>query len=289
MQSSKWRVITRAGAAVVVLGIAPVSVALAAGEEPGSIEGSSIPPSKVIAERPLYRPPPLTGQGDEARKNVNAFVTWAGESVALEREMGRKVLREAAKNPEIVKALTEEALVAQRNGDTSRGLVALGLLGEMRTYDGAKFLVEFVRMPLPKEGTYIEGELQEEAQQAMLQAKAVAGLAYMRSADFDREVLYQSGKHPSVIVRAEAISAYLWNQGDSLEARKLLSSYVRPEERLFLDRVRRVAGEGAETFNKKLALYLEAHPELKAPKPEPKEPRPPEEKPYIFDENPPEF
>ena len=102
----------------------------------------------------------------------------------------------------------------------------------------------------------------------MLQAKAIDGLAYLRNPEADNEVLRAAGKHPSRIVRAEAIDAYLWNHQDSAEAKATLARYVRPDEKVFLDRVRRGDGEGAEQFNPKLAQFLKAHPELAPPKPE---------------------
>ncbi|NOK08130.1 hypothetical protein [Corallococcus exercitus] len=286
MQRNKWRVFSRTGSIVVTLGLMSGSVAVAQ-DKPTSEKPSNVPPSRVIEGRVLHSPPKLDAA--DARKSVNAFITWAGESIVEEQNDARRALVSAAKQPELVKAFTEEILAAQESGDTSRALVGLGLLGEMRTYDGTKFLVEFVRKPLPTKGTVIEGELQEEAQQARLQAKAIAGVAYLRDPEFDREVTYQAGNHPSVIVRAEAISAFLWNRGDTLEARKELEPFVRKEERLFLDRVRRVSGEGAEAFNRKLTAYLKAHPEVQAPNPEPKDPRPPEEKPNTFDVTPPKF
>ncbi|WP_375759054.1 hypothetical protein [Corallococcus exercitus] len=286
MQRNKGRVFSRTGTIVVTLGLMSGSMAVAQ-DKPTSEKPSDIPPSRVIAGRVLHAPPKLDAA--DARKSVNAFITWAGESVVEEQNDARRALVSAAKNPDLIKAFMEEILAAQKSGDTSRALVGLGLLGEMRTYDGAKFLVEFVRRPLPTKGTVIEGELQEEAQQARLQAKAIAGVAYLRDPEFDREVMNQAGNHPSVIVRAEAISAFLWNRGDSLEARKELEPFVRKEERRFLDRVRRVSGEGAESFNRKLTAYLKAHPEVQAPNPERKEPRPPEEKPNTFDVTPPKF
>ncbi|RKG82532.1 hypothetical protein D7W79_02410 [Corallococcus exercitus] len=286
MQRNKWRVFSRTGTIVVTLGLMSGSVAVAQ-DRPTSEKPSDIPPSRVIAGRVLHSPPKLDAA--DARKSVNAFITWAGESIVEEQNDARRALASAAKQPALIQAFTEDILESHKSGDTSRALVGLGLLGEMRTYDGAKFLVEFVRMPLPDKGTVIEGELQEEAQQARLQAKAIAGVAYLRDPEFDREVMNQAGAHPSVIVRAEAISAFLWNRGDTLEARKELEPFVRKEERLFLDRVRRVSGEGADAFNRKLTAYLKAHPEVQAPNPEPKEPRPPEEKPNTFDVTPPKF
>ncbi|RKG88914.1 hypothetical protein D7W82_08795 [Corallococcus sp. CA049B] len=286
MQRNTRRVLSRAGTLVVTLGLMSGSVAVAQ-DKPTSENPSNIPPSRVIAGRPLHSPPKMNAA--DARKSVNAFITWAGESVVEEQSTARRALASAAKQPELVQAFMEEILAAHESGDTSRALVGLGLLGEMRTYDGAKFLVEFVHRPLPTKGTVIEGELQEEAQLARLQAKAIAGVAYLRNEEFDREVTYQAGNHSSVIVRAEAISAYLWNRGDSLEARKALEPFVRKEERMYLDRVRRVTGEGADAFNRKLTAYLKAHPEVQAPDPVRKDPRPPEEKPNTFDVTPPKF
>ncbi|RKH48337.1 hypothetical protein D7Y23_20455 [Corallococcus sp. AB050B] len=286
MQRNTRRVFSRAGTFLVTLGLVSGSAAVAQ-DKPTAEKPSDLPPSRVIEGRPLHAAPKLDAA--DARKSVNAFITWAGESVIEEQADARRALASAAKQPELVQAFTEDILESFKSGDTSRALVGLGLLGEMRTYDGAKFLVEFVRMPLPTKGNVIEGELQEEAQQARLQAKAIAGVAYLRNAEFDREVAYQAGNHPSVIVRAEAISAFLWNRGDTLEARKELEPFVRKEERLYLDRVRRVSGEGADAFNRKLTAYLKAHPEVQAPNPEWKDPRPPEEKPNTFDVTPPKF
>jgi hypothetical protein len=75
-------------------------------------------------------------------------------------------------------------------------------------------------------------------------------------------------EHPSRIVRAEAISAYLWNRKDSAEAKAALAGVVRPDEKIFLERVRHVSGEPAATFNAKLAEFVRRHPELRPPPPE---------------------
>jgi hypothetical protein len=96
--------------------------------------------------------------------------------------------------------------------------------------------------------------------------------------------------HPSKIVRAEAINAYLWNHEDSDDARKFLSQYVRKDELILLDRVRRKTGENAESFNRKLDEFLKRHPEVVPPPPEKLEAR---QKPVgqrrAFDVKPPGF
>ena len=110
------------------------------------------------------------------------------------------------------------------------------------------------------------GEVDQPADPAQA-VKLAHGLAYMRGAATDREVLWAVGKHPSRIVRAEAIEGYLWNHNDSTEARATLLKYVQPRERIFVDRVRREPTEEAATFNRKLAAFLKAHPEAVAPAP----------------------
>jgi GrpB-like predicted nucleotidyltransferase (UPF0157 family) len=80
-------------------------------------------------------------------------------------------------------------------------------------------------------------------------------------------VLEAAGTHPSRIVRAEAVAAYLWNQKYSDEAREKLLAKIHPSERIFLDRVVRVKGEKGESFNRKLGAYLKKHPEAIPPEP----------------------
>jgi hypothetical protein len=144
----------------------------------------------------------------------------------------------------------------------------LALLGEMRHPVGHECLARFVHLPFPEKGTVVDGEIIEQTNLAMLQAKAVDGLAYLHDPKADEEVLWAASKHPSRVVRAEAIDAYLFNHGDSAQAREQLARVVRPDERLFLDRVRRVQGENAESFNRKLDGYLKSHPDRLPPNPE---------------------
>jgi len=231
-------------------------------EAPATSQAKGPSPSEILAKRPPRNPPAFATPGD-----VNAFISWAGSSTLDEREAARKAIEGARQNAAVAEALVGEFEKAQKT-DHSRALLILAILGEMRSPVGEKFLREFVIRPLPGTGTVVDGEILEQTAQAMLQAKAVDGLAYMRERGSDEVVLFVVLRHPSRIVRAEAISAFLWNQGDSPEARRAVLQYVRPGEEIFVDRVRRVQGEGAATFNRKLAEYLKAHPEALPPSPE---------------------
>ncbi len=214
-------------------------------------------------------PPPL------AAASAREFVDFAAASRVDEQEAVRAALLRGARDAQrVVPALCAEAKASSRE-DPQRGLIALALIGELRSPAGVECLREVLQRPLPTEGTVVDGEIVEAVSLEMQQAKAVDGLAYLRGRDTDEEVLRIAGSHPSRIVRAEAIAAFLWNQRDARAARERLARVVRPEERIFLDRPTRVAGEKAEAFNARLQAYLRLHPEVVPPAPDKrKEPRP---------------
>jgi hypothetical protein len=230
-------------------------------------------PSEIVKRLAEQPPPALTGTGDVARKNAQAFIDWAAASTKPQAEMVRKAVAEAGRNPEIMEAFCQKAFDAQHT-DHSRALVVLSLIGEARSKYGEECLVKFMALPFPEKGTLVDGEIVEQTALATLQAKAIDGIAYLRTEAADKIVLEAVAKHPSRIVRAEAIAAYLWNHEYSERARETLRSFVRKDELIFLDRVVRREGEPKESFNRKLEAYLKAHPELLPPAPEKARPKP---------------
>lgn len=234
------------------------------GAQPGVSPGTEGESSEALSScRGGAVVPPLCTPGD-----VATFVDWAGRSTVDESELVRRAIVAARWNERVVGALIDEVETAQRT-DHSRALLALALLGEMRNPGGTAFLMDFIHRPLPRTGTVaFGGEIVERTAQAMLQAKAVDGIAYLRTEEGDDAVLSIAGSHPSKIVRAEAINAFLWNHGDSPAARRVLAPRVRADEQILIDRVRRGSGEGAASFNAKLRSFLEAHPEVIPPPPE---------------------
>ncbi len=219
-------------------------------------------PSTLLKSYKPHSPPALSSASDVPR-----FLDWAGASHADERDDARKVLAEAASRPEVIDGFIKEIERVQ-TADHTRALLALALLGETRNPTAQDFFAEFARRPLPATGTVIEGEIIEQTRAAQLQAKAVDGLAYANTEASNRAVTQIIAEHPSKIVRAEAINAYLWNHGDSDEARKFLTQFVRKDDLILLDRVRRNTGETADVFNRKLAAFLDKHPELAPPPPD---------------------
>ena len=230
-------------------------------------------PSEIVKELAGRKPPELTGTGEVARKNALAFIDWAASSTKEQAELVRKAVAEAGRNADIMEAFCKEAFDAQPV-DHSRALVVLSLIGEARSKYGEECLVRFMALSFPEKGTVVDGEILEQTALATLQAKAIDGLAYLRSDTADKIVFEAIAKHPSRIVRAEAIAAYLWNHEYSDRAREALKPYVHKDELIFLDRVVKREGEPKESFNRKLEAYLKLHPDLKPPAPEKAQPQP---------------
>jgi hypothetical protein len=243
------------------------------GARPGTIV-------KELAERPA---PELTGTGETARKNALAFIDWAASSTKAQAEAVRKAVAGARDNADIMEAFCTAAFEKQAQ-DHSGALVVLGLIGEARSRTGEECLARFMKLPFPEKGTVVDGEIAEQTALATLQAKAIDGLAYLRSETGDKLVFEAVANHPSRIVRAEAIAAYLWNHENSEKAKEALRPHVRKDELIFLDRVTRIEGEKKETFNRKLEAYLKAHPEMRPPAPTKGKParRPPVGEPPAF-------
>lgn len=240
-------------------------------------------PSTIVKELGERRPPELTGTGEIAQKNALAFIEWAASSTKAQSEVVRKALAGARDNADIMGAFCKAALEKQPQ-DHSGALVVLGLIGEARSRYGEECLARFMKLPFPEKGTVVDGEIVEQTALATLQAKAIDGLAYLRSETGDKIVFEAVARHPSRIVRAEAIAAYLWNHDNSDRAKDALKPYVHKDELIFLDRVTRVEGEKKESFNRKLEAYLKAHPEMKPPPPTKSQPgkRPPVGEPPAF-------
>jgi len=243
--------------------------------EPPSSRASKGPrPSVTVKELAAKPAPALTGQGEEAVKSVLAFIDWAGASTASQDELIRKTMAGVRENTAVLEAFCEVAF-KDMEADHSQALLTLGLLGEARSPLGARCMMKIMAQPWPTEGTLVDGEILEQTALGQLQAKAVDGLAYMRDDKMNRMVLEYAGKHPSRIVRAEAISAYLWNHDYAESAKSQLKEVTRKEEWIFIDRLVKRKDEPKEVFNQKLAQYLKNHPEVVAPAPDKAEPQRP--------------
>lgn len=252
---------------VTVFGIIASMTVWSQDDKPSSKQPAGTSPSRIIASK-NRQIPTLNATAANAQTVVSDFIKFAGESGGDQHEAIRKNLQAAGGNRAVVDAFCNEAFRAQKE-DHSQTLFVLSLLGEIKSSFGLDCLSRFMKIPFPQTGTVVDGEIVEQSALATLQAKTIDGLAYLNTAESNRLVLDAVKNHPSIIVRAEAIEAYLWNQRDKAAARKELLQVVRKGEEIYLDRVRRETNEDAATFNRKVAAFLKKHPEVRPPKPEP--------------------
>jgi hypothetical protein len=255
---------------------------------PKAVGASRVRPSELLAQKAPQPAPKLVGSGDAARRAVVEFLAWAGASTPSQRDEGEREIAAAAGNREIVDALCDE-ITAARTRDHSRALLGLSVLGQMRSPYALDYLKKFIHTPLPPPKKLLEGEDPEQTALAILQGKAVSGLAYMNTKESNAEVFWAVSSHESRIVRAEAIRTYLANHQNSDDAKATLRKYVRKGEELFLDRPNRDPEDTAEIFNRKLERYLRAHQELAAPVPEHGSGRGETSRTYDFNKQPPSF
>jgi hypothetical protein len=221
-------------------------------------------PAELAGRRQSEPLPPLAQAGD-----VAAFVSAAGAAPVSRREEIRARIQRVQADAAIAQGLIAEFRAAEKT-DHSRALVILSLLGELRNPVGTAFLIDYVWKPLPTGGEIIAelGVSAEHEDMERLQVKAANAIAYARTEEASRTALELAGRHPSRAVRAEAASSYLWNQGGSDEARRLLSQYLRRDEQALLDRPVRDVGMSGEEFNRLLGLYLKRNPQLRPPAPQ---------------------
>lgn len=230
-------------------------------ELPASKSPSKTSPAEQLKKIQSQKPPRLTSPSD-----VRPFIRWASGSPTERAQEVRDLLANVRSNAAVVQAFCAAVLEAQK-ADWTLALVALALLGEIRSPAAEACLMKFVEQPLPSKGTIIDGDILEAEELAMLQGKAVHGLAHLRTGSADSYVLRTAGRHASRIVRAEAIAAYLFAHDNSDKARRDLEGAIRAEEKIFLDRVVRLQGQKADDFNKRLGAFLAAHPEARPPPP----------------------
>jgi len=259
--------------ALLLLGWGSTNATESISPPPNTTAAASPQPNVQVQELAKRKAPSLSGKGEVAKKNALAFIDWASATTKDQDAAVRKAIARSRKNVDIVEAICNEAF-AKQGSDYSKALVALSLVGETKSPTGMECLAKFVDQPLPEKGTVVDGEILEQTSLAMLQAKAIDGLAYLHDEKADQLVLNAAGKSSSRIVRAEAITAYLWNHNYDAKSQEVLKSFVRKDEVIFMDRLVKQADETKDSFNRKLAAYLKSHPEVAPPAPEKAEPHP---------------
>lgn len=178
-----------------------------------------------------------------------------------DRESAEAAIAALALQPRIVDALSSRYAAIAPDSYVERRLV-VGVMGALRRPDALGRLVQLAMAPLPpapqKPKTHVVTRRTEEE---MVEARAVDGIAYLRTPAAFAAVRQIALQHESRFVRIEAIDAYLWNHGDSPEAIRELRSLVPAAERRYVGMPRFAPGTDAAEFSQKLRRQRQAAPQ----------------------------
>lgn len=195
---------------------------------------------------------------------VDSFINWANRSTAASYLKGQQEIIKARNDTTVLRLLFER-LARTRTNDLGTSLITLGIIGEMKNPQATESLYGITQQKSPARVRIIDESLSQRDMLDMLKSKAVQGLAYMQTAQADTLVLRVIQQDSSRSVRATAIEAFLFNHGDSPEAKAQLRPYVKPEDTPFLDRVRKTTSVTAEEFDAGIERFYALHPEQVPP------------------------
>ena len=215
-------------------------------------QGSNVKKNPILARGPETPPPALSQASD-----VPAFLAWAYGSLPDQIGDLRRLIRAQDGNESIGAAIVT---AINSDADVGENLVAISLLGETRTQAGFKYFSTLLGQPLPTTGTTfgLYGDPAEWIALAKLQARAVDGLAMMRTVAADLVILGAIKNSQSIIVRSRAVNAYLFIHG--ADGRAAVSALLSADEQILMDRLY-VASSG-QSFDARLSAYQTAHPEV---------------------------
>jgi hypothetical protein len=230
--------------------------------------------SETIQWAPAVPPPSLLGSSAKAQEAAGHFVEWAMASRSAQKPAARAALNAVRTNRDVAEAFFEQAKEF-RDRDPARSLVALALLGEMRSSEGFRLLTTFLGLPRANvETKAVHGIATtfvgtHARWHALLAAKAIDGVAYLASPESDAYILaaVRSGDTPHL--RTAAADAYIWNHGDSEKARSQILRRSRPDERWIRDRFRRYDDETPQSFDAKILEWMRKYPNFVPPKTKP--------------------
>ena len=199
-------------------------------------------------------------------ETVDEFLAFASRAGSEDRERLRELIFAAREDHAVVDRLFER-LDRDRQADVGAALLTLSVIGELRRADALDRLERLVWEELSEAEEVGHGALSRHDLLEMLQSKAAEGIAYLATDEADEVIFRVIRHHPSPAVRSAAVDAFLFNHGDSDEARARLQEVVLLGDAAFADRVRHTRSMDRDEFNAGLARFYAVHPEEVAPEP----------------------
>lgn len=211
----------------------------------------------------LPEPEPTTTAGpvpalEATMASVEAFVDWVARATPSDMEGARAAVAAKEGNAAIAQLLISLHR-GLRGTQPSRAQMVLSVLGELKTQIGASYLLSLVWEPWPTGGSEVRGYgVPERVMAAHRATKALHGIAYMNTEELNLALLHVVSNHPESQVRAEAVRATIYGQGEGI--RDTVRAAVRSGEGYFVDRFEaRRESPDEPGFDEKLEAYLELH------------------------------
>jgi hypothetical protein len=203
---------------------------------------------------------------------VEKFVDWVATMPSTQVDDVKKQLALVRSDPKVVDAIAGK-LSFSNPGSYGRQLIYLSMLGEMKNERALSPLQEYLNsrdclvfeerlVAHPPAGGPRKSFLDA---CAGLKSAAAKMIAYLNSPAAQNVILKTISEHASRTVRLSAIDAYLYNNGDSVEAVAKVRQYVRPEELMFVGLPRLSPETDRADFGTRLARFYREHPGELAP------------------------
>jgi hypothetical protein len=176
---------------------------------------------------------------EQLRDRLSVWLAEIGAAVPSQMPTVYRSVAIVRQQPNAVSSLV--SLLEALSGDAfvERSTI-LSVLGELRREDAVGFLRDFAWRELPAKAAGARREhLSPRARAEALQAKAMQGLAYLGTEAALTEARRAAREHESLVVRAAAVDAFMWNRGDTTDAREELRRELPPSMHRFLARRRR--------------------------------------------------
>src|ERR1019366_2742108 len=143
-------------------------------------------------------PPALGGTGAAAQAAGHNFISWASGSAVSQAGQAQAAIAAAQGNADIANALVAEMNLSDPS-QLDRNLVVMSILGELQSSIGEAFFTSVVNTPLPVQAPPQSQDelLGVSTGPAILQAKAIDGLAFMGTPTAKAQVLNQVANSPS--------------------------------------------------------------------------------------------
>jgi len=199
-------------------------------------------------------------------ETIDEFIAWASRSTVTNDAIVEEEIKKAQNDTTVLRLLFGR-LQKTRQNDLGSSLITLSIIGQMRNPAAIEKLYNLVREEMPKGEEIVDEGLTKHDALEMLKVKAVHGLAYIRTPQADSLVLRIIRQDSLRATRVAGIDAFLYNRGDSPEAKKQLEPHLKPEDKILLDRVRYTSTITPEEFNEGLNRFYELHPEQLPPDP----------------------